>query len=64
MIGVGIVLDFIVWKWRRLANVLIFYELLSFIIQSLVPFDYGNFDQLVIFITCLLVYMSTACNTG
>ena len=57
MIGIGIVLDFIVWKWRKVANVLIYYELFSFMIQSCVPFDYGNFDQLVLFITTIFVYM-------
>ena len=64
MIGIGIVLDLIVWKWRKLANTILYYELFSFFIQSFVPFDYGDFDQLVLFITTMFVYISAACNTG
>ena len=64
MIGIGVLLDFIVWKWRKRANLILYYELISLIIQCFVPFDYGDFDQLVLFITSLFVYMSGACNTG
>ena len=57
-------MDFIVWKWRQRANLILYYELISFVVQGFVPFDYGDFDQLVLLITALFMYMCGACNTG
>ena len=64
MIGIGVLLDVVVWKWRERANLILYYELISFLIQASVPFDYGDFEQLVLFITALFVYICSACNTG
>ena len=57
-------LDLLVWRWRRLANWLLYYEFLSALAQGMVPFDYGNFDILVVFLQNLVLYMVIVCQPG
>ena len=48
LIVLGVLLDIVVWKQRRFASWLLYYECVSFIVQGFVPFDYGNFRTLVL----------------
>jgi len=53
MIPIGLALDVIVWRRRHLASLLVYYELLSLIIQTFCPYDYGNFKHLLIMLTAV-----------
>ena len=48
LIPIGLIIDLIAWRWRKVANVVIYLEALNTLVQTFVPFDYGDFDLLVI----------------
>ena len=41
-IAVGVFLDFLIWKKRKLAMSLMYYELVYMLLHGLVPYDYGK----------------------
>ena len=44
LLPIGILLDVLIWRWRKLANVLLYYELVSsFVLHGFVPYDFGDF---------------------
>ena len=43
LLPIGVILNILIWKWRWFANFVIYYEVASTIMQSFVPFDYGEF---------------------
>ena len=49
MVALGVLLDILVWKKRNFARVLIYYELASNMLQTLVPFDYGDTMMVTLF---------------
>lgn len=48
LIPIGLLLDILAYRWRKFANVIAYYEMLSMLVQGFVPFNYGNFDILVV----------------
>lgn len=48
MIVAGILLDVVVWWKRKHANWLIYYELISMLLQGFVPFDIGDFRSITL----------------
>ena len=48
LLPIGLLLDLLTWRWRHFGNLIIYYELLSLLIQGFVPFDFGNFEMLLI----------------
>ena len=64
LIPVGLLIDIIAWRWRNFANFIIYYEAISMLLQSFVPFDYGNFDLLFSYYTYIHMYVIGVCKTG
>ena len=48
LIPIGILLDILVWRYRRYASLLYIYEMLSLIVHSFVPFDGGDFASVIL----------------
>ena len=48
LLPIGVILDILMFRWRWFANCVIYYEVVSVIFQTFVPFDYGEFQLLVI----------------
>ena len=46
LILIGVLVDIILYKHRKYANYLLYYELVSTIVQGFVPFNYGDFRNL------------------
>ena len=59
LIFVGVLLDVLVWRKRKFARYLIYYELLSAIVQGLIPLNFGDFESLtaVMIITNTFFYV-------
>lgn len=57
----GVILDILIWRKRRAANALIYYELANFMIEGLCPLDYGDFRQFTLLATVLLTFIAVAC---
>ena len=64
MVVLGTVLDVIVWKQRRYANLLIYYELISLICHGFLPLNYGNVTAQFLLFAYLWIYLLTACDMG
>ena len=44
MIPLGVILDVLAWRYRKLATLIVYYECFNALIQSFVPYDYGRFE--------------------
>ena len=64
LIAVGLIVDLVAWRRRHFANLIIYFESVSVLVQSFVPFDYGTFDLLVFLQTYILLYWIGVCKTG
>ena len=64
LLPIGLILDFMTWRKRKFGNVIVYYEVVSNLVQAFVPFDFGNFELLVILQTYLLVYLVCVCKSG
>ena len=64
IIAIGLLTNLIAWRWRKFANVIIYQEALYSIAMTFVPYDYGDFDTLVILQNYIIVYIMTAVKTG
>ena len=60
----GLALNLLLCCCKRLANLLIYYELLYFLFQSLIPYDFGDFMHFVNLSSILLIYLTVATNPG
>lgn len=47
LIAIGVFLDFLIWKKRKLAILLIYYELVFMILHGLVPYNYGKVSRII-----------------
>lgn len=62
LIVVGFLLDALcLWK-RELAVVLFYYEMVSLVNQSLIPFDFGNFGELVLLMVMVQHLITVGCD--
>ena len=64
MVVLGTVLDIIVWKQRRYANLLIYYELLSIPCHAFLPLNFGNVTAQLLLMSYMWMYLLTACDMG
>ena len=64
LIPIGLLLDLLALRWRKFANYIVYYEMLNMIVYAFVPFDYGNFDLLVVSQQNFLSYWITVCWPG
>lgn len=64
LLPIGLILDLLTWRRRKIGNLIVYYEVLSNLVQAFVPFDFGNFELLVILQTYLMVYLICVCKTG
>ena len=60
----GLGLNLLICCSRRLANLFLYYELLYFLVQGLVPYDYGDFMHFVNLSSVLIIYMTVAIKPG
>lgn len=49
MVGLGVLLNILVWRKRKFARVLIYYELTSNLLQTLCPFNLGDVMMMTLF---------------
>ena len=63
MILLGFVLDIIVWKWRHLAPILLYYELAVILIMSFVPYDHGQTRNFFISFMISFTYILLSCES-
>ena len=61
MIPIGFILDIIVWRWRYLAPILLYYELTMLIISSFIPYDLGQYRIFFTFLTVSFTFMLVSC---
>ena len=55
MICFGILLDLVVWKYRKYANLILYFELCNMILHAMLPLKFGDVGNLLF----LLSYMIT-----
>ena len=53
LIPIGVLLDVLIWRRRQFANWLLYYELVSILLQGFVPFNFGDF-QLIMLLMLLI----------
>ena len=53
LIIIGMIVDIVIYKHRKYANWLIYFELVSTLVQGLVPFNYGDFRNLYLILVML-----------
>lgn len=61
LIVLGVILDVVVWRRRHLGKYIIYYELLSLIVQTFLPFNFGDFEGLALTMFVVQTNISTAC---
>lgn len=64
LIPIGLTLDILALRWKKIANFIVYQEAVSTIAQAFVPHDYGNFDLLIILQTYIMVYLVSICKVG
>ena len=48
LIPIGVLLDVLIWRRRQFANWLLYYELVSILLQGFVPFNFGDFQLIML----------------
>ena len=64
LIPLGVLLDLLVWRRRHLAGWLIYYESLSIFVQGFVPFNFGDFQGLILIMVMIMASLNVLCDTG
>ena len=49
-IPLGIILDLVCWRYRHLSSLIFYFELVSLVIQSFVPWDFGDFRPVIVLV--------------
>ena len=57
----GVVLNILIWRYRKLSRVLIYYECVMQLTHALVPYQYGEFQGLLFQMKMLWVYITSCC---
>ena len=58
----GVIIDIAAFKYRKLANVLIYYEIVMNIIHALIPYNYGDFEQPFLLAKIVITLISYSCD--
>ena len=64
MLILGVVLDLLCWRWRKVAKILFFYECFYMIIIGLIPMNYGSYQSFITCIELLILVVMIGCNAG
>ena len=64
MYPLGIILDILIWRRRKFANLIIYYEQLSAVIGMFTPHAYGEFDLFIISMWWFMIYMASVVKVG
>ena len=62
LIVLGVILDIAVWRRRHLGKFIIYYELVSLILQNFLPVNMGDFDGLILMMFVVFTNILTACS--
>lgn len=62
VLSVGVILDLLACCKRWVADLLLYHELLVFLIHGLVPFEFGNFSHVTLLGQVVLIYLCYATN--
>ena len=63
-IVLGGFLDLLVWRNRKFAVGIFYYELIVFIIHGFVPYDFGETGDLLALFSLYMVFLGYACDLG
>lgn len=61
LVVIGVLLDILIWRKRKFARLLIYYELLSISLQSLVPLDLGDFESMTLLMVLTNTFIWVGC---
>ena len=64
MIVVGVVLDILIWRKRKLANILFLYEIIYCFVYGFVPLDFGHMSSVFQIMILSCNYMIYSCDFG
>ena len=64
LLGIGVLLDIFCYKYRKLANIIFFYECAYLLLLSLISFDHGLDSAFVIFASFLVYIVTLGCHAG
>ena len=62
MLALGCMLDLLIWKRRKYAKGLIYYEIVYLIVNSCVPFNYGEIMSIFRIFSFCLLHLGYSCN--
>ena len=62
LIPIGVLLDIIIWRRRQFANWLLYYELVSILLQGFVPFNFGDFQLIMLLMLMIQTFITVACD--
>ena len=60
----GGLIDLLVWKHRKFAMAIFYYECIVLLIHGFVPYDYGAIGDFFIILTMYTIFMGYACDLG
>ena len=60
----GALLDIVIWRNRRYASIIPYFEIAGLFIQGFVPFNYGDFMGFFTTMTMVSLYASVCCELG
>ena len=58
----GVLIDVIIWRKRKVARYLIYYELLSTLVQCMIPLDMGDFESFVLMMLITNIFIWVGCD--
>ena len=64
MLILGVILDLLCWRWRKVANTLFYYECFFMVITSLIPMNYGSYQSFITCIELLILVVMIGCKAG
>lgn len=62
LIAIGFLIDYLTWKYRHVGKLIFPYEMVQLILQTLVPFDYGNFENLLLLFLTVFMFLLYSTN--
>ena len=64
MLAIGIILDLVCWRYRKVANGLFIFECLNLIAVNFVPLNYGNYEPFITSLSLLILVVTIGCHGG
>ena len=64
LICIGILLDLAVWKYRKYAHLILYFELCNMCLHAMLPLKFGEVGNLLFLLSYIMTFIQYSCSMG